>query len=439
MKVTLDPTLLFFLVATPALGTACGGSDGGEAPVVISSREPTTTPDGGKAIPLDASHGVAADARTPSVDDARTGVAGSSCSSKAPCDVGLDCVSLAAGPTCVPPAGPKVTYAGGRLQTAMEVWTVVWTGDEALGTTINDFTGNLLEAEWWQAASEYGIGLGKAMGVIVAGPPPARLAENGSDYDTIISNVVGQTTLEGDVVPLPNENTVFSFIVPKGTKAPGGYYHYTTNHKVPNAAGSSIYVPYAVDPQDSVGFVTDMQYLTWSISHELIETATDPMVQGGWNADSAGSNSEVADLCNDIPTTIMLGGAPQMVTRFWSAKTAATRIANPCLPLVPGPYMNVALAHELIAVPTSKNVHLVPFSFGPSAPMHWQVYTNAFYDFSPASGTSSPGDDVVVEVKRKADAPDAPSWIQVWVTDPSMEDASMPAAEWFGGLIPGGS
>jgi hypothetical protein len=429
--------LLVVAAAAAVNSVACGGSDFLLAPDTTPVVDASAGGDAGGASPDSEGGGAANDAPV------AEGGAGQPCLDGGSCAVGLSCVAMANGEACAPPQGPMVTDKGGPVLDAMEVWTVVWTGDEATGSTVDQFNAAALQSAWWQGASEYGVGPGQAMGVIVAGSPPATLAADGSDYDALISGFVGTTTLDGEVVPPPNRNTVFAFIVPTQTRAPGGgYYHTTTNYEVTSANGNAIYVPYIVDLQSSItaGVPYDEDYLTWSHSHELVETATDPATPSlAWTSASTGGNSEIADLCNDIPVTVAVGGAMHWMSRFWSATIAAARTGDPCIPATPGPFANVALGSDVVNVPSGisgVSVQLVPFAYGDPKPVHWQLYMTKNYQASPTEGTNSPGDEVMVTFTRKDSVPQPAEYLLVWVTDPSHPNAPIPSAEWFGGLTP---
>jgi hypothetical protein len=319
---------------------------------------------------------------------------------------------------------------------AMEVFTVVWEGDESKGALLDDLAAEALRSKWWDAASEYGVGRGTSRGVVVAGPAPARV---GPSYDALVRSVVGKKTLDGGVVPPPSANTVFTFLVPKGTEAVGGGdYHVETDTTLTSDTGAALHIPYIVMLQQHVGFVSDVDYLTWSYSHELVETATDPRA-AAWTSALTGSNSEIGDLCNDIPVTLAIGGTERMMTRFWSVERAAARSGDPCVPALPAPYANVALAEDVVHVPAGPrgtDVRLVPFSYGSAAPIHWALSMGSGYHASIRSGTDAPGDEVVVTITRDGNVGSDPRFLQVWVTDPAHPNANIPVAEWFGGLVP---
>jgi hypothetical protein len=318
----------------------------------------------------------------------------------------------------------------------MQVWTVVWAGDEAAGTSLDAFNAVLFQSGYWrEVTAEYGIGPGTAPGVIaLSGPLPTSL--NGADFDALVASLPGSTALDGSTVPAPNESTVFDFLIPKGTPA-GGYYHSETTRRLTSVSGALIHVPYVVMPQDSVGFVSDEDYLTWSQTHELVETATDPHcnTEVAWYA----FGEEVADMCNDIPVwTTMPDQSVRAVSRIWSAARAAANDGDPCVPGLGKPYANVVSRPAQVLVPRggaeSTQVTLVPFSYGAGATVHWRLFVSGAYQASPEQGDVAPGEVATLTLTRTGSA--LHSTMQVWVTEPSAPDAEIPLAEWFGYISP---
>ncbi len=96
--------------------------------------------------------------------------------------------------------------------------------------------------------------------------------------------------------------------------------------------------------------VTDLQERTIDMSHELVETATDPFPDSDpayTQEDDADivwtlvTDGEVADMCefND-DANLIPPGSTYMVQRSWS-NAAAARFENPCVPaLTTTPYLN---------------------------------------------------------------------------------------------------
>jgi hypothetical protein len=381
---------------------------------------------------------VSTDSAPGAMDDALgTGVgAGRACNAALPCMRGLTCQGSPPSTVCAPPAPMALTSQGGPVDAAMQVWTVVWPGYEAAGTSLDAFNALLFRSTYWsQVTAEYGIGAGTTQGVIaLSGPLPTSL--NGGDFDGLVASLPGSVALDGSIVPPPNESTVFDFLIPKGTPA-GGYYHSETTGRLPSASGALIHVPYIVMPQDSVGFVSDEDYLTWSQTHELVETATDPHC----NTDLAwyAFQEELADMCNDIPVwTTMPDQSVHAVSRIWSVARAAANDGDPCVPGLGGPYANVVSRPAQVLVPRggaeSTQVTLVPFSYGTGASVHWKLYVSAAYRASPGEGDVAPGDVATLTLTRVGEA--LHSTMNVWVTDPSAPNANIPLAEWFGYISP---
>ena len=284
----------------------------------------------------------------------------------------------------------------GTVLKAIEVWTIVWQGDEELGARTNRFADWMVQSDYWKTSlSEYGVGPGKAMGVLVIpSAPPATLD------DSAVGPLVRAAIANGSF-PMPNVNTAFSFIVPTKTKstlqgsagcqAYGGY-HAETRIKT----GVNQYVPYLINLQcGGFGGVTAFDSLTEVVSHETSEAATDPhpYFQPGW-VQNVGTplGGEISDLCAGLSMTYPVNvTAPEdggisdsryYVTRNWSNKAAAAGNIDPCQPTPPNrPYFNVAVNPTDIDVtpdtsnPDGTDVDAVfePYAFGDVGVIKWQL------------------------------------------------------------------
>jgi hypothetical protein len=326
---------------------------------------------------------------------------------------------------------------GGPTLHTPSVWTVVWAGDEALGTSLDRFHARLLADPYWtNAAGEYGVGAGAANGVLVLpGPAPATINDDGTTFAPLIESLVGTTSLGGATVPAPDDQTVFDFIIPRATTETYGYYHYETNQLVAGAGGGTLHVPYIVDRQDKVPGLNRFQYLTWSDSHELFETATDPhpAVAPGYQSAWLGGLGEVGDLCNDI----------YVEPRVYSGLLAAADTGDPCFPALSEPYYGVAPVPGLVLVPLdaaqqgSVSVELVPFSYGPQSPLSWSAYIDPASGFrvNPSSGVAEPGHPVTVTVSASPPAAMAATWFTVFVADPINPGNPQWGQEWVGAVF----
>jgi hypothetical protein len=93
---------------------------------------------------------------------------------------------------------------------------------------------------------------------------------------------------------------------------------------------------------------TDLDVYSATMSHELIETATDPVFTGYVQTDEAsaafqiGTWGEVCDLCEFAPSTeFRPPGVPGLSQRCWSNAAAAAG-HDPCVPAISTPYFNAA-------------------------------------------------------------------------------------------------
>jgi hypothetical protein len=339
---------------------------------------------------------------------------------------------------CLTPPTQPLSDQGGNVLPAMEVWTVVFAGDEDLGTSVDTLNGLVLASSYYTGGlAEYGVGAGTAHGVIIAGAPPA--AVNDPFYDAQIGQLVGRVSSSGETLHL-GPNTVLTFVIPKATSEPvGTSYHTTTAASFPLTTGGSAPVPYIVLRQDSVGFVADFDYLTWTETHELVETATDPGTPDAWLDPELDLLGEIADLCNDIPVQLSLGGTTYMLTRYYSARLAAARLGDPCVPALNVPYVNVAISPLQLGIPSgigkTGTVHLNAYALGATTTVSWRLFADTGYNASPSSGTLSPGQSADVTIRRTGTPQDDPAILILFVNDTSSPTASIPRAESFGAVI----
>jgi hypothetical protein len=106
-------------------------------------------------------------------------------------------------------------------------------------------------------------------------------------------------------------------------------------------------VAYAVVPECAQGGKSTLQTTTAAASHEIVESATDPLpftsspAYGGLDGAHlyfgvVVGGGEVADLCAQWPSSLFVpDGMPYMVQRTWS-NVAARAGLDPCQPELPG-------------------------------------------------------------------------------------------------------
>jgi hypothetical protein len=330
---------------------------------------------------------------------------------------GLDLRLPGRDPTDHPPLF-LMDFNGGPVIPKIEIWTVVWQGDEALGQRIDQFTKWMVESDdyWVHSLGEYGVGKGKAMGVIVI-PNAAPATLDDSAFSPLIKNAIASA-----LFPAPNSNTLFQFIVPPTTKSTlygsagcqeyGGYHSETRI-----AAGSMTLVPYAVNLQCSGFGGTSFDGLTEVVSHEASEVATDPhpFSRPAWVSpgEVAPQGGEVSDLCAGLSAAFTVqqdgGGDAGLVpttyyvTRNWSNKAVEAHNLDPCQPLPPGKkFFNVAVDPIEIVIETDAKGNGVfaaefkPFSFGDVGTIKWASNGSGGEGITidPVSGSGLAGDTI---------------------------------------------
>jgi hypothetical protein len=304
------------------------------------------------------------------------------------------------------PPLPEVINLGGKSLSAPEIYTVVWQGDEALGSEVNQFNQTMLASDYWTGSlAEYGVGAGSAKGVLVVpSAPPATLDD--STLTALIESNAGQGTW-----PTPNPNTVLSFVLSSKTQSTmfggngctsyGGYhnetdhahYVYTVNLQCPGFGG----VPQSFDE------------LTFILSHEEVEAASDPhpTLAPAWQSTLGGVLGEIGDLCDPLSTTLVSTGTPEsaityVVTRLYSEKAAQAGNREPCVPAPNQTYFNVALDPSDISMNATDSitVNIEPYAFGDVGAITWHVQGlyGAGVSVSPKSGTNVAGDTIPVTI-----------------------------------------
>jgi hypothetical protein len=232
-------------------------------------------------------------------------------------------------PAALPP--PKLTpHPGGRLLTAVEVYTIFWgTGwqqapQNGLIQPLNNFFDFILTSLMMDLLREYSvpgqtIGYGRRVGtntitraVGLVSADPGTVQPGGG---RLVTDGQIQFALQGWIsniaIPQPNNNTLFFVYLPPNVTSQlpngsiscilGGYCGY---HGAINGA-----IPYAVMPYLNCGVCASgpnqpFDSLTEVSSHELCEAITDPVPFTGWNDDNRTPTGEIGDLCNSLPTRL---------------------------------------------------------------------------------------------------------------------------------------
>jgi hypothetical protein len=205
-----------------------------------------------------------------------------------------------------PVATANLTYRGGPLLTAVEVftffWGSAWQGQQAsLVDQINQFFDFILTSDLIAQLAEYGvpgmsIGHGSRSGtVILGGDVPSTVDD--SDLQSML-----QQEISNDVaVPQPAPSSLyFVFLSPGVTLTMNGAascQNFCGYHRSFHLDGLGD-VFYAVMPYPDcagcLGGIAVLDALTSTSSHELCEANTDPLPGQGWYDDQ---NGEIGDIC----------------------------------------------------------------------------------------------------------------------------------------------
>jgi hypothetical protein len=198
---------------------------------------------------------------------------------------------------------PELTYRGGALLTAVDVFTVFWgawwgEGDGAsLATELNGFFDYVLGSELLDQLGEYSvtgqmIGHGSRSGTATIAEPAVGASISDARVQEVLQQLIDVGTLPG-----PTANTLyFLYLPPNVSVTQGGSRSCQAFCGYHNATSTDLY--YAVMPYPGcagcAGGLALRDALTSTSSHELCEAITDPVPGQGWYDDQHG---EIGDIC----------------------------------------------------------------------------------------------------------------------------------------------
>lgn len=297
--------------------------------------------------------------------------------------------------TGAPKPLPLVDYLGGPVIASPKVVTVTYDGDTQRDL-LESFDDDITQTGWWDAVRagycdggtpKTCVGRGGSGGhVHLAEAPPAALDDGpaGGALRVLLDGYFTSGTF-----PPPDSDTIYVVHLPASTGVlVDGWaqscvvftgYHASFDVSLPGAATTA--VPYIVIPSCTAAD----DDLTSTASHELIETATDPVdpdpALGGdaysLTTDTVwplAAGSEVADLCSWPDDHDSYVEGPYTVVRSWSNLAAAAG-HDPCVPADPasGPYFGVAPVAEAITMPVGASTTLELDAFADGARQAWDV------------------------------------------------------------------
>jgi hypothetical protein len=333
-------------------------------------------------------------------------------------------------PTDHPPL-PQVDNLGGPVQATPEVWTVVWQGSEDLGAQVTTFVAWMLQSSYWTSTlAEYGVGAGVSKGLLVIQQPaPAKLDD--SDLQVLLLNLIGHSVASAPAFPVPNGNSQFIFLLPKGTMSTasgdfgchgGGYVGYHSS-AIAMVGGASMPVAYSVDLQCMADPGTYFDELTRVISHEVAEAASDPQPDSKpafrslqLSGVPGVGGGEIGDLCNGLGLPVAVDGAnpptSYWVQRQYSSAAAKAGVSDPCVPAPNHPYFNVAVSPAALSLTLPKpakstrlTAKIEPYSFGNAGEIKWVLAgLGQGITAYPASGSAHAGDTLLLVLNLDATA-----------------------------------
>ena len=227
-----------------------------------------------------------------------------------------------------PAVAPQLTYRGGPLLTAVEVFTVFWGGawqqqpQVGLLAKLNLFFDTVLGSPLIDQLAVYNvpgksIQHGKRVGTATVTTPTLRRHAT----DSTVRHMLQQELVSNPAFPKPSANLLYFIYLPPGVSltSQGGKscltfcgYHDSINGQVFYAA-----MPYP-GCNGCLGGLSDIDALTSTSSHELCEAITDAVPGTGWYDDH---NGEIGDICA-WKTKVVAGYTVQLE---WSNK------ANNCI------------------------------------------------------------------------------------------------------------
>ncbi|HEY1812175.1 MAG TPA: hypothetical protein VGG74_07440 [Kofleriaceae bacterium] len=251
----------------------------------------------------------------------------------------------------LPPHGvmPQVIQFGGPVLTAPVVQPIFFASamDPATEPYVEGFLPALASSTYWPTVvSEYGVGALTVMPSIVSMDPVPTTDPDMATYLTgqLDGTHAGWPLADAKqtvyMVQLP-PNIVYAGPVGYACSTFAGYHSEVSNGM---ATGFSYAVIANCGGSDALDQVTD------TISHELVESVTDPKVNSapafatvdqGHLAWSQAAGAELADMCEWTASEMDRLVDNYLVQRIWS-NAAALAGTDPCVPAAPGIYYNAA-------------------------------------------------------------------------------------------------
>jgi hypothetical protein len=275
-------------------------------------------------------------------------------------------------PAAHPPL-PQLINNAGDVLTDVRLVSVVSSGDP-MQQTLFDFGDALVKSAWWTTVgADYG--LGAAAGALSISGPPVDAGTNltGPQIKSYLTALAtGGAAPDGHsvyVLYLPDKVGILD----NQMRLIGGCVAF---HFANFSAQGDVWA--VVKRCDTSGNAE-----TYLASHEIAEGCADAAAGKGWSLPFAPSGTpppmqdvwavaeghEASDLCQGAGTAVEGGFS---YSRIWSNSAAAAG-GDPCVPSLPGPYVNVSSSMEWVAATPGTDT-LIPVTGWSSAPVaDWSV------------------------------------------------------------------
>lgn len=196
----------------------------------------------------------------------------------------------------------QLTYRGGPLLTAAEVFTVfwgsAWSTEDQLISDLDDFFDFVLTSELIDQLSEYSvsgltIGHGSRTGTAMVTDPDVGATVTDADIQSFLADQVANNA----DFPQPGPNALLFVFLPSGTAVDmggGASCEQFCGYHDASPDGFYYAVMPAADCSGCEGGLDSFAALTSTTSHELCEAITDPVPGQGWYDDA---NGEIGDIC----------------------------------------------------------------------------------------------------------------------------------------------
>jgi hypothetical protein len=256
------------------------------------------------------------------------------------------------------PAPPQVVNLGGVVLATPKVQLIAYASDSFASQVDAFITEFGATNEWAEQTSEYGVGpFTKLPTILLPGAPPASFDDNTGNVTPFEQMIASNVTGTNPAWAPEDGNTMYIFLLPLGTNISSGGnccssflgYHFEAPFTAP-ATGSAPYAVVCHCAAQQGDMFTPLEFVTTTVSHEMVESATDPFPNSntafGQTDDndaiwSLASGGEIGDMCEfNTDSNYLPPGSTYMIQRSWS-NAAAKAGKNPCVPVAStDPYFN---------------------------------------------------------------------------------------------------